>query len=105
MGNEYLSLSQAARAVPTVDGRQPSPSTVWRWMSSGLRGGVKLRHVRIGHRTVTTRPWLDEFFQALAWAEPPARTPEPCTAAPRPRTAKQRERAIERAEKHFAQVR
>lgn len=66
---EYISISQAAALVP---GR-PSPSCVWRWCRQGIksRSGlrVRLRHVRLGGRLFTTRPWIDEFGTELATAD------------------------------------
>lgn len=90
--SEYLSLSQAAKAVPKIDGKRPATSTIFRWMKDGIRG-VRLEHWRIGRRIVTTEAALAEFFKATA--EAPARnTPrEPRTT----RTPKQRERDIDAA--------
>ena len=87
-----LSLSEAARACPAVDGKKPHCSTLWRWMQKGVRG-VRLEHVKIGRRIVTTRPALEVFFRELADAPMPSPSPSPS----RGRTHKQRERDISAA--------
>jgi hypothetical protein len=91
----YLGLVQAAKKVPTVNGRHPNAVTIWRWMERGLRG-VRLRHTRIGHAKVTTEKWLQEFFDALAEAPRPERH-----RVISHRTPRQRERAIARAERRM----
>ena len=58
--SEYLTLSEAARAVP---GRVSTP-TIWRWAVHGV-GGVKLRSARAGRKFVIRREWLTEFYEEL----------------------------------------
>lgn len=100
--NELLSLAQAAKACPAVDGKRPHASTIWRWMRKGI-GGVRLEHVRIGRRVVTTRPALDDFFRATAAASNPAPMPKPSAILPtKGRTPKQRERALNAARAELA---
>ena len=89
--DQLLSLNEAARACPSVDGKKPHCSTLWRWMQKGVRG-VRLEHVKIGRRIVTTRHSLETFFRELADAPMPSPTPAP--TAPRGRTSKQRERDL-----------
>ncbi len=90
---DYLSLSQAAKAVPAIDGKRPSISTIYRWMTQGVRG-VTLEHRRIGRRVVTTAAALEEFFKKTA--ESPRRQNRP-QARTTTRTTKQRERDVARA--------
>ena len=60
---ELLTFADVARALPKDSrGRRVSTSTVWRWANKGL-GGRKLRCIRMGRRSVTTWPWLLEFFE------------------------------------------
>jgi hypothetical protein len=100
--DKYLTFARACREeIPQLNGRPVAPNTPWRWATKGLRG-VYLKHRRIGHRCVTTREWLDEFFEALASAEPPSREPAPKPSVPRQRTPKQRQRDIEQAERRMA---
>lgn len=66
---EYLTFAQASRRCHF----RPSISTIWRWARKGLkaRSGrlIRLRHLRMGRRLVTTPQWLDEFFDHLAQAD------------------------------------
>ena len=68
-GDEQLSLTDVAKLVP---GR-PTANCIWRWCRRGVlaRNGVRIRlqHVRLGGRILTTRRWLDEFGRALADAD------------------------------------
>ena len=63
-----LSLREAARVVPRLDGHQPHVSTVWRWCRLGV-AGVKLDYARLGRRIVTSREALNRFANALALAD------------------------------------
>lgn len=66
---EYLSLSQAAKRVPS----RPSTCSLWRWCRRGVksRNGerVYLEHVRIGGQVFTTERWLVSFFEDTATAD------------------------------------
>lgn len=100
--NEHLlSLSEAARSIPAIDGRRPHPSTLFRWMVSGIRGGVRLEHARIGRRMVTSKEALQRFIDAVSEAPAPQHTPAPAPA-PKRRTEKQRARDIAAAKKRLA---
>ena len=95
---EVLSLTDAAKALPPVDGRRPHVSTIWRWCRRGVRG-VHLEHARIGHRVVTSQQALSRFAQRLAEtdADPPAQPVR--QAGIRPRTERQRQRDVARAKR------
>ena len=95
---ELLSLTDAAKALPPIDGKRPHISTIWRWCRRGVRG-VRLEYVRLGHRVCTTREALGRFAQRLADADekPVAKT----STTPKRRTAKQRERDIARASREL----
>ncbi len=64
-----LSLSEAARLLPT----RPHGSTLWRWARKGVksRAGrrIRLEHIRIGHRVFTSIEALDRFVSAVADAD------------------------------------
>ena len=62
---EPLSLTDAARSLPSIDGKRPHASTLWRWCRKGLRG-VRLEYLRLGRRIVTTQQALARFMQRLA---------------------------------------
>ena len=63
-----LSLSEAARVLPPVDGKRPHVSTIWRWCRKGLNG-VTLEYCRLGRRIVTSPEALGRFTNALAAAD------------------------------------
>ena len=95
---ELLSLTDAARALPAIDGKRPHPSTIWRWCRRGIRD-IRLEHVRLGHRVCTSREALSRFAQRLADTD--EKPVEKKTTTPKRRTAKQRERDIARASKEL----
>lgn len=59
-----LSLTEAAKVLPKVNGRKPAVSTLWRWCRKGLRG-VRLDYLRIGRNIVTSPQALHRFFAEL----------------------------------------
>ena len=96
-----LSLAEAARAVPPIDGKRPHISTVWRWIRKGSKG-VRLSHARVGHRICTSEEALGRFFVDLAKAD---ETPAPVTSKrPSKRTPRSREQAIAKAEAVLAKA-
>ncbi len=67
VGMEFMSLTEAQKRLPAINGKRPHIQTVVRWASKGvLVNGqwVKLRCTRIGRRHVTTQVWLAEFLAA-----------------------------------------
>jgi hypothetical protein len=92
---QLLSLPQAARRFPPYRRDRPvNPSTIWRWIASGVRvpggGRVRLGAVRLSGRWLTSIEAIERFVAA--------QTPHPDDAAsPPPRTECQRRRAAERA--------
>jgi len=91
---DLLSLAEAARTIPPIDGKRPHMSSIWRWIHVGIRG-VHLEHLRIGRRVVTSREALQRFFQTLSETPVQARQYQP--RQPKPRTEKQRQAAIAKA--------
>jgi hypothetical protein len=90
-----LSLSQAARALPSSRGGRPvTLSCVLRWVLDGVRlpSGevVRLEALRIGGRWLTSQEAIQRFAERLT----PRLDGEP---APTPRTPAARRRASERA--------
>lgn len=61
---ELSSLTDAARALPAIDGKRPHPSTIWRWCRRGIRD-IRLEHVRLGHRVCTSREALRRLRAGL----------------------------------------
>lgn len=59
--DELLTLAQACRLLP----KRPSPTTLWRWRTIGVRG-VKLECLRVSGRWVTTARCMTEFIRRQA---------------------------------------
>lgn len=75
---EYLRLSEAARLMPLP----VNPSTVWRWCVKGFRmraarKTVRLEHVVVGRRLLTTREWMDRFVAEMTAAKAAERQKKP----------------------------
>jgi hypothetical protein len=45
-----ITLTEATKVLPTVNGKRPAICTLWRWCRKGLRG-VFLEYVRVGRKT------------------------------------------------------
>ena len=103
MDEELLTLVEAAKVVPKVDGRRVHVNTLWRWCRKGLRG-VRLEHLHIGSRIVTSEEAIRRFLTALTEAEEPIRRRMPLDlpVLRKPRTEKQKQRDIARAERECA---
>ena len=101
---EYLTLNQAAKLIPGRCGDRISLKSLHRWCRKGLRNGALLRSERVGGSRCTTRPWLEEFFEALTRDSEPEGHPRPV-----PRTSSGRraswERAVEELEAAWARKR
>jgi len=98
---KLLTLAEASRRLPAVDGRRVSLTTLWRWCTKGVGPvKVKLDHVRIGRRMCTTEEAVHRFMHECASAAVEFHRPEPPIKVvfPRGRTEKQRDAAIARAE-------
>ena len=68
---EYLGLSQTANTHFRIDGKAVSSSTVFRWMTKGVRHNghtICLRHTFIGRRIVTTSEWVKQFLNEIEQA-------------------------------------
>lgn len=62
---EPLTLAEAARRLPRLRGdRKVHVSTLYRWVSRGLRG-VRLEAVRLGRTLVTSQEALQRFAERL----------------------------------------
>ena len=96
-----LTFAQAARLFPPARlGRPVNISTIWRWCMKGVRvpgvGVVRLEHIRIGGRTLTSREAISRFAAR--------QTPATEDTTPRLRTPGQRRRASERAERELDRI-
>ncbi|GAA5510013.1 DUF1580 domain-containing protein [Novipirellula caenicola] len=54
-------------AVEQITGLRPHYNTIRRWRTIGICG-VKLQTRRIGGRVVTSRDWLEQFFDDVTFA-------------------------------------
>jgi len=92
-----VTLSEAARLLPRINGKKIAASTLWRWCRKGLRG-VNLEYLRVGSKVATTSDALQRFFAALAQldATQPS-TYKPTCLKTRRRCDKVRQRDIENA--------
>lgn len=64
---DCISLASAARLL-RVDGKAPSPVTLWRWARRG-KYGVRLKVWKRGRQLVTTPEAVREFDIAVAEAD------------------------------------
>ena len=101
-------LSEVAAMLPKLSGRKIHPSTLWRWCSRGVEG-IRLEHVKLGGRIVTSGEAVQRFSQRLAVQQPAdydrAAAPETAmltSGRPRRRSAAQRERDLAEAERELA---
>ena len=97
---ELITLAEAARRLPRIDGKKVSICTIWRWCRRGLRG-VHLRYVRVGRKICTSHDSLTQFFTELSALDRQARPQgRPSFLAGRkPVTSKQRLRALREADR------
>jgi len=97
---ELITLTEAARRLPKVDGKKVSVCTIWRWCRRGLRG-ERLEYVRVGRRICTSPKALQHFFAKLTKAD--ERSPVDTRSLPPglkrpPITSKQRQKALAEAD-------
>ena len=97
MEQEILSLAQACKRIPPINGKRPHLSTLYRWFDRGI-AGVHLECLRVGRKLCTTQEALDRFFREAGAAGPVRRPRRAAPSTPRTRTPKERERAIREAE-------
>ncbi len=98
---ELISLAEAARRLPKVDGRKVCVCTLWRWCRRGLRG-VQLEYIRVGRRICTSHEALLRFFAALAALDRPKSLPT--RFRKKTITSRQRLRALREADDVLARA-
>ena len=97
---QLITLAEAAKHLPKVDGKKVSVCTLWRWCRRGLRGAF-LEYVRVGRKICTTRQALLRFFTDLAELDErtePDRYAKPTHLNRTPITSRQRQRALAEAD-------
>lgn len=60
---DVLTLQDARREIASVTGRRPDKTTLYRWCLRGV-AGVKLEHIRLGDRILTSRQAITRFITA-----------------------------------------
>lgn len=65
LSEETIDLAAAQTELAAVMGKKPDRATLWRWCTKGT-GGIKLDHVRIGHRVMTSKQALNRFIVAMS---------------------------------------
>ena len=97
---ELITLTEAAKCLPKVDGKKVSVCTLWRWCRVGLRG-MFLEYVRVGRKICTTREAMLRFFSDLAdlddFVSPDTRS-QPRFLKRSPITTRQRQLALAEAD-------
>jgi len=94
-----LSLTEATKVLPRLNGKRPSISTLWRWCRKGLRG-VRLEYIRLGRSIATSEEALNRFFEALAEAdEVPVENRPAASARPQRANPSRRQASLDAADK------
>lgn len=65
LSEDLVTLREATKLLPRINGNHPNHSTLWRWCRHGL-AGVHLEYVKVGRRILTSRQSLDRFIRRLA---------------------------------------
>jgi hypothetical protein len=96
-----VTLTQATKLLPQVDGKRIHISTLWRWCKKGLKG-INLEYFRTGSKIVTSQEALQRFFDAIVKLD--EMQPSQCFNKPvcvknKLRSAKSRQCQIENANK------
>ncbi len=94
-------LAEVAGKLPRLGGRNIHTSTLWRWTSRGIRG-VRLEHLKLGGRIVTSLEAVQRFSERLNEASVAVRPPNASEKNRRPRTSAQLERDARAAEAELA---
>ena len=103
---QLITLTEAAKLLPRVNGRKPAVCTLWRWCRKGLRGQF-LAYVRVGRRICTTRQAMLRFFTDLAEIDQqhgPAGYSKPTSLKRKSVTSRERQRALAEADRILEEV-
>ena len=106
-----ISLTEATRIMPRLDGKKVSTCAVWRWARRGLRG-VKLDYCRVGRRICVTHQALRQFFTRLTELDRQVPADRRCQprlfkrlSKRRPITSKERLRSLAEADRVLKRAR
>jgi hypothetical protein len=96
---KLITLTEATKLLPLVNGKRIHVSTLWRWCRKGSRG-IALEFLRVGSKIVTSYEALQRFSIALAELDdrqPGLPAYKPGCLHNRPRSEQKRQREIEKA--------
>ena len=93
-----LSLTEATKVLPRLNGKRPSISTLWRWCRKGLRG-VHLEYIRLGRSIATSEEALNRFFEALAETDEVPDEDRPATPQRKQPSSSRRQASLDAADK------
>jgi Protein of unknown function (DUF1580) len=103
-----LALGQAARRFPSYRNSRPvNPSTVWRWLTEGVRlpSGRRLRleAARVGGRWLTSAAAIERFIRAQTPTLDTEAASKPAPATTK-RTAKRRAQDTDRTRRELDRI-
>jgi hypothetical protein len=61
---KLITLTEASKLLPQVNGKRIHVSTLWRWCHKGHRG-IRLEYLRVGIKIATSFEALQRFLIAL----------------------------------------
>ena len=96
---KLITLTEASKLLPQVDGKRIHVSTLWRWCRRG-RHGITLDYLRVGSKIVTTQEAMQRFFIALTQLDenhPQAFISTSVRRKNKPRSQAQRQREMDEA--------
>ncbi|EMI20505.1 hypothetical protein RMSM_02537 [Rhodopirellula maiorica SM1] len=67
VAEQMIASRDIPAAVQQITGLRPHYNTIRRWRTIGICG-VRLKTRRIGGRVVTSRDWLEQFFDDVTFA-------------------------------------
>jgi hypothetical protein len=94
-----VTLTEATKFLPRVDGKRIHISTLWRWCKKGLKG-INLEYLRAGSKIMTSQEAMQRFFDEctrLDETQQPQSFYKPTRLKNKTRSEKSRQREIENA--------
>ena len=63
--DELITMKEAAKRLPTINGKPVHKAAIWRWCRKGIKG-ISLEHMILGGRYLTTMDAIEIFCNKLA---------------------------------------
>jgi len=98
-----LTLADATKVLPSINGKRHSTLTLWRWCRKGIRG-VHLEYLRVGRAMLTSEESLERFYRAVAEADPVLASVNTRLRQPRTATPAKRQKQIEDAQRRLKEA-